>query len=290
MRVFILGGTGSIGSAVTQQLVAEGHEVIGLCRSDASARKLSTAGARPHFGNLTHPSSWAAPLAWADAVVQLAITFDDDMGEIDASAMQAVMAEARQRSNPLRLIYTGGCWLYGETRNRIAHESSPMRPISAFAWMQKTAATLLDHPGLSCCVIHPAMVYHEEGGGAFARMIDMARTGRPVEIWGSLKTRWPLVHRQDLARAYAMLVARPDLTGPFNVAAQSGVPVRDILQEIARRYDHDASYVVRSRKHLMFKHGAWAEGPTLDQQMSAARLSETCKWRPTYQRFTQAAF
>lgn len=290
MRILILGGTGSIGSAVTPELVAQGHEVIGLCRSEASAQKLITLGARPHFGDLADPKSWAAPLAQVDAVIQLAITFEEDMGAVDAAAMASIRAQACRRAVPLRLIYTGGCWLYGETGDRVAHEHSPQRPISAFAWMQETANLLLKDPNLSCSVVHPAMVYHEDGGGAFTRMIDHAMQGLPFEVWGSLNTRWPLVHRRDLARAYALLVERPDLTGPFNVSAQLGVRVGDILQEVALRHNHDASYVVRNRKHLMFKYGAWAEGPTLDQQMSAERIAQSCNWQPEFQDFTRALF
>lgn len=290
MKVLILGGTGSIGSAVTPELVAQGHEVIGLCRSDTSAQKLVKMGALPHFGDLADPETWSAPLAQVDAVIQLAITFEEDMGAVDAAAMAAIQAEARRRQDPLRLIYTGGCWLYGETRDRVACEASPQRPISAFAWMQETAEALLRDKSLSCCVIHPAMVYHEDGGGAFTRMIERAQRGIPFEVWGSLNTRWPLVHRRDLARAYGMLLTQQQLTGHFNVAAQSGVKVRDILTEVARRHQHDASYVVRSRKHLMFKYGAWAEGPTLDQQMSATRIAQACNWQPEYRDFTQAAF
>ncbi len=290
MKILILGGTGSIGSAVTAELVTQGHEVTGLARSVTSAQKLMDLGANPHSGDLRTPRSWAAPLAQAEAVIQLATTFDTDMAEVDAAAMDAIRAEARSRTQPLRLIYTGGCWLYGQTGDRTASEVSPKRPILAFAWMQDTAEVLLADTHLSCCVIHPAMVYHEEGGGVFSRLLQQASRDIPFEIWGSLNTRWPLVHRGDLARAYRLLLEQTDLTGNFNVVAQSGVPVRDIVNEIIRRHDHSGTYVVRSRKHVMFKYGAWAEGPTLDQQMSANKIQQSCNWQPQVSDFTQAAF
>jgi nucleoside-diphosphate-sugar epimerase len=290
LNILILGGTGSIGSAVTAELVAHNHKVIGLCRSEASAQKLAALGAQPWRGDLRAPASWRAALSQVEAVIQLAATFEDDSGAVDAAAIAAIKQEARCRTSPLRVLYTGGCWLYGQTGDHTASETSPKRPIAAFAWMQENAQALQQDPNISSCIVHPAMTYHEEGGGVFSRLLAQASSGRPLEVWGSIHTRWPLVHRRDLARAYRLLLEHPDLCGQYNVAAQSGVPMRDILDEIIRRHPHDGAYVVRNRKYVMFKYGSWAEGPTLDQQMAADKIQTACGWHPEVSDFTQAAF
>ncbi|OIQ44207.1 MAG: hypothetical protein BM558_08820 [Roseobacter sp. MedPE-SW] len=290
MNILILGGTGSIGSAVTTELVAHNHNVTGLCRSETSARRLAALGAKPYRGDLRNPASWRAALRQVDVVIQLAASFDDDMAAIDAAAIAAIKQEARYRTSPLRVLYTGGCWLYGQTGDHAASETSPKRPISAFAWMEENAFSLLQDPMLRSCIIHPAMTYHEDGGGVFARLLTQASSGLPLEVWGSIHTRWPLVHRRDLARAYRLLAEQPELCGHYNVAAQMGVPVRDILDEIIRRYPHDGAYVVRNRKYVMFKYGNWAEGPTLDQQMRADKVQAACGWHPEVRDFTQAVF
>ncbi|WP_291728506.1 NAD-dependent epimerase/dehydratase family protein [Leisingera sp. F5] len=289
MKIFILGGTGSIGTAVTQNLIRYGHDVTGLSRSDASDRKLAAMGARPLRGDLRHPGSWVREVAHVDGLIQLAATFGPDMAEADTAAMGAILRQAALRPDPLRLIYTGGCWLYGATGNRIADEVSPMRPIKPFAWMQKNARAALAAPAVSAAVIHPAMVYHPEGG-VFSRYLEAARLMMPFEIWGSVATRWPLVERADLACAYRLLMERPKLTGHFNASAETGVPVAEITREIARRHGHDASYVVRSLKHVLIKYGDWAEGPTLDQQMESAKLRQMTGWEPQYTSFRNAQF
>ncbi|MEP4035705.1 NAD-dependent epimerase/dehydratase family protein [Pseudophaeobacter sp.] len=290
MKILILGGTGSIGSAVTAELVAHNHLVIGLCRSQSSAHKLAALGAQPWRGDLRNPASWRAAIDQVDVVIQLAASFEEDMAAVDTAAIAVIKQQARHRNKPLRVLYTGGCWLYGETGNHAARETSPKRPIPAFAWMQDNAQSLLQDPKLTSCIIHPAMTYHEDGGGVFSRLLSQAASGQPLEVWGSIQIRWPLVHRMDLARAYRLLAEQPELSGHYNVAAQTGVPMRAILDEIIRRHLHDGAYLVRNRKYVMFKYGNWAAGPTLDQQMRADKIQTACGWRPEVSDFTQAAF
>lgn len=289
MKVLILGGTGSIGTAVTRELVRYGHQVTGLSRSADSDRNLAAMGARPLRGNLRSPGTWVQEVARTDALIQLAATFDDGMAEADTTAIAAILDQAALRPEPLRLIYTGGCWLYGATGNRVADETSPMQPIKPFSWMRENGAAVLASPAVSAAVVHPAMVYHEDGG-AFLRYLEAARDGRPFEIWGSIATRWPLVHREDLASAYRLLLEQPQLTGHFNASAETGVPVAEITGEIARRHGHDASYVVRSLKHVLIKYGAWAEGPTLDQQMASSKLRRLTGWQVRHLNFRNARF
>lgn len=289
MKVLILGGTGTIGTAVTQELLRNGHQVIGLSRSEASDQKLIAMGARPLRGDLRYPGDWVREVAKVDGLIQLAATFDDEMAAADTVAMTAILRQAALRTNPLRLIYTGGCWLYGTTGDRIAEEADPKHPIKSFAWMRDNARLALQAPSVSAAILHPAMVYHQHGG-AFGDFLEAAQKARPFEIWGSISTRWPLVQRDDLARAYCMLLERPDLTGDFNVSAESGVPVAEVTHEIARRHGHDGGYVVRSLKHVLCKYGDWAEGPTLDQQMGSAKLRALTGWQPQFASFRDAAF
>ena len=188
MKILILGGTGSIGTAVTAELVQHGHTVIGLSRSEKSDLKLEHLGATPHRGDMRFPDQWAALVTEVDGLIQLATTFDDDMAEVDAIAMNAIMRQARRRHSPLRLLYTGGCWLYGATGDKVACEKRPLRPILPFSWMTEHGQTLENAAQLSVAILHPAMVYHNEGG-VFSRFIQQAQAGEPIEVWGSINTR-----------------------------------------------------------------------------------------------------
>lgn len=62
MRVFILGGTGSIGSSIVRELIERGHDVRALARSEAAAAKLREWGTAPIAGDVAAPGRWAARL------------------------------------------------------------------------------------------------------------------------------------------------------------------------------------------------------------------------------------
>lgn len=288
MQVFILGGTGTIGTAVVAELVSRDHQVLALSRSEKSDELLTSAGATPFRGNLTAPDSWADAAVSSDAIIQAAATFDEDMGDVDAKAMKALAQAAETRSTLTRLIYTGGCWLYGETGDEIAMEDRPFNPLHAFSWMVKHAQMLLDAPKLRTAVVHPAMVYDMSDGGVFHRFLSAAKVGQRIEIWGSKETRWPLIESSDLARVYCDLVERPNLEGYFNAVAEEGVTVGRIAYAISEAYGSPAEPIIRSVDDAIQENGAWAKGPTLDQQMSAQKLRSIVGWQPQMTDFAES--
>lgn len=280
MNVFVLGGTGAIGSAVITELARRSHRIVALSRSDMSDDRLTALGAQPRRGDLKTPEDWVKVAAECDAVIQIAATFGDDMATVDAKAMYALAQAAETRSEPLRMIYTGGCWLYGETGDDVATEERPFDPLPTFAWMVANGEKLMNADNLKTAVVHPAMVYNSIDGGVFHDYVAAAKAKKPIEIWGHPKTRWPLVEAADLARAYCDLVEQPDLIGHFNVVTDEGMPIGEIAKNIAKSFGwHLETYTITADEAVA-KYGDWAKGPTLDLQMSARKLKEKSGWQP----------
>lgn len=286
MQIFILGATGSIGSAVTKEVIRAGHRVVALSRSPASDERLKRWGARPLRGDLNRPDAWVDIIAECDGIIHAAATFGDDMGAVDRAVMQALERVAARVGHVPRFVYTGGCWLYGETGAEIADETHPFDPLPAFAWMVENGTALLASKSFSSAVLHPAMVYSAQGG-VFARHLAAARARERVEIWGDARTRWPIVHCDDLAVAYRLLIERRDLNGYFNASAQIGVEIGQVVEALNVRFGNPCEALVRSVADMVAEHGDWAAGPALDQQMSADRLEREAGWVPKYVDFRE---
>src|SRR5437588_9327499 len=113
MKIFVTGATGYIGTVVTERLRDFGHQVLGLARSDASAKKLETAGAQPIRGDLSDPVSLARAARECDAAIHLAMEHSAHTPQLDRAATEAILEEYRLTGRPF--LYTSGTWVLGDT-------------------------------------------------------------------------------------------------------------------------------------------------------------------------------
>ena len=278
MRILLLGATGFIGSAILSELAGAKHEVLALARSEAAERKLREDGAETVRGDLRNPREWSSAIIDVDAVVHAAVTWTDDMGEVDRQVIRQLMEQASRIKRRVRFLYTGGCWLYGRTGDSVATEDTPFNPIRSFAWMVENSAAVLAAPCFDANIVHPGMCY-ERDGGVFSRLMP---EGGSMEVWGSADTRWPVVHKADLAAAYRLVLENAPAGESYNVCAEPGIRVGNVAAAIAKRFGVQEEPTVRSLADLIAEHGEWAEGPTLDQQMSSRKIRDSLGWRPVH--------
>jgi nucleoside-diphosphate-sugar epimerase len=282
VRVLVLGGTGSIGSAVVRELVRCGHDICGLARSDASAAKLAECGATPMAGDIAAPERWAGRLPRLDAVIHAACDFNSDMGAIDRRLLDVLLPSLAAQPKKPRFIYTGGCWLFGATGDDVATEETPLRPLPAFAWMVPHLRQILAAPEIDGIVIHPAMVY-EPDGGVFLRFARDAVEREAIRVVESEEVRWPLVHSEDLAILYALALEDAPARSSYIGAAVEGLAVGRIISAFARRFGTRRQMPdIMSAEALAAELGAWARGYALDQQLSGAKARRDLGWRPKH--------
>jgi len=282
LRVFVLGGTGSIGSPIVRELVKRGHEVWALARSDVSAAKLVEAGAAPVAGDIAWPGQWSAKLPVVDAVIHAACDFNSEMGAIDARLLGVLLPSLAAQPNRPRFIYTGGGWLFGATGDDIGTEERPFCPLPAFAWMVPQLTRILRAPEVDGIVIHPAMVYASEGG-VFHRFARDAVERDAVRIVESAEVRWPLVHGEDLANLYVQALERAPARSSYIGTAIEGLAVGRIARAFAKRFGtRRIEPETISADAIAAELGGWARGYALDQRLSGARARRDLGWSPRH--------
>lgn len=282
MRVLVLGGTGSIGTPIVRTLVKRGHEVLGLARSEAAAKKLGAGGARSIPGDIRKPKEWLGSLPQCDAVIHAACEFDDAMGKIEQHLLANLLPYLAARAQTAKFIYTGGCWLFGATSDRVATETTPFSPLPAFAWSLQHMRRILETSGIEPVIIHPARVY-ERDAGVFSGFARDAEERRSIRILGGEHVRWPLVHSEDLADLYALAlekgVARESCIG----SAIDGLSVGNIARAFARRNGGvERRLEIVSADEIAAQLGEWARGYALDQQLSGEKARSSLGWVPAH--------
>src|SRR5262249_54980774 len=127
MRVFVTGATGFIGSALIKELIAAGHQVLGLCRSDEKAAALAKTGAEVLRGSLEDLDGLKAAAAESDGVVHLAFNHDFSKFvqncEDDRRVIRALGAALAGSARPL--IVTSGTGIANTVSGQPAREDNP---------------------------------------------------------------------------------------------------------------------------------------------------------------------
>jgi len=273
MRVLILGGTGSIGSAVVGELLTRDHAVTILCRSDSSANRARKLGAAILHGSISAPADWVERLSEADAVVHLATGFGPDAGDVDRSLLNAIFAHAASRTaaqtsealeDKLRLIYTGGLWLFGSC-SAAPDSRTPYHAPSAWQWAADGCLRVLSNQDLYGMVIHPANVTDEEAGVPPLLLTDATASGR-IRMPISEEATWPLVRRDHLARLYAKVLEHGKAGTPYFGVTEAAVTRAELVRRTAQATGLPPEVAVVPIGVWQMQYGAWSIGYSLSQK------------------------
>jgi nucleoside-diphosphate-sugar epimerase len=264
LNVFLTGATGYIGGAIADALLAAGHSVSGLARSDQAVRTLTSKGITPVAGDLNNPASLAKAASASNGVIHAGTTND---GTLDKAAVQAMLDALRGSGKPF--VYTSGIWVLGDTGGKIADESWPLNPAALVAWRPAMEQLVIAaaSTAVRSVVIRPGIVYGR-GGGIPA---DFAKSPRYV---GAGENRWPLVHADDLADLYIRALVNASAGSLFHATDGSAYRV----QEIARAASSNAeSWPLEDARKTL---GPYADALVLDQLVSSEKAKRTLEWRP----------
>ena len=283
MRVFVTGATGFIGTAVVSELLAAGHRVLGLARSDAGAETLRRRGAEVHRGELSDLDSLTAGVRASEGVIHLAFIHDfHDYArsiETDRTAIRAMTCALEGSGKPF--VGTSGSALLAPGRTGTEKDAPPTEGhVHPRAVAEGLVLGAVER-GVKASLVRLAPTVHGHGDHGFVPfLIQIARQKGVAGYLGGGSNRWPAVHRLDAARLFRLVLETAPAGSRFHGVAEEGIPMRTIAETIGKGLGIPARSIPPDQASAHFDWMALFVG--LDNPTTSALTRESLRWKPDH--------
>jgi nucleoside-diphosphate-sugar epimerase len=281
MRVFVTGATGFIGSAVVEQLLGCGHQVLGLARSPEKGAALAASGAEVLHGSLEDLSALQRAAAEADGVIHLAFNHDFSRFvancEDDRRVIEALGSALVGSDRPL--IVTSGTAIANRASGQIAVEDNPAASSAGHPRAaSEEAASAVARKGANVSVVRLPQVHNTTRAGLITYAISVAREKKVSAYLGDGRNRWPAAHVLDVARLYQLVLEKAEHGAKYHAVAEEGVAFRDIAEVIGRRLKVPTASI--DAKDAAAHFGWLGVFAGLDMPASSAQTQKRLGWKP----------
>ncbi len=283
MRIFVTGATGFIGSAIVRELIGAGHKVLGLARSDDSAKALAKLNIEVHRGDLNDAQSLTNGAKGCDGIIHAAFLegFADMAGnsETDRRAIEIMGAAFAGTQRPFVAASPTGVVIPGITATEES-DGSP-QSLGALRVPSEAAMITLASKGVRTCILRLAPVVHDrDQQGLASMMISLAKQKGASAYVNDGRNRWAAVHRLDAALLFVLALEKGTAGARYHAVGEEGVSLRDIATTIGQRLDLPVA--AKSTREAT-QHFAWLAGFVgADLPASSVQTQKLLGWRPTH--------
>lgn len=236
MRVFLTGASGWIGSVVARDLIAAGHSVIGLVRSEEKGAALLSGGGEVLVGSLGDLDALRQGAADADGIIHTAFGLDiSRIGELAAEESTAIETFGEVFAGSERpIIVTSG--FLSLTGDKVMESDRPGIPPTFPRASEQTAFALADRGIHASVVRNPRSVHGKGETHGFVPMLASVARAKGISAYvGDGTNLWPAVHHLDAASVYRLALERGARGEAYHAVAEEGVPYREIAEAIGRQ-------------------------------------------------------
>jgi nucleoside-diphosphate-sugar epimerase len=284
MRVFVTGASGHLGSAIVPELIAAGHDVVGLARSDTAAAAVTALGATVHRGDLDDLDGLRKAAADADGVIHLAFNHEQMRSGDFAAAIATELAVVDALGDALAgtgkpLVGTSGTLVLAN-RGRVGTEEDAAAP-GGRADAEIAVVGLAERDVRSSVVRVSPITHSTLDRHGFARtLIAVAKQTGVAGYPGDGANRWPAVHTLDVGHLYRLALEQAPAGTRWHAVGDEGLPVREIAQSIAGHLGVPAESIPADRLDAHF--GFLATLIVLDNPTSNLATRRILGWAPTH--------
>lgn len=281
MRVFITGATGFIGTELVPELIAAGHQVRGLTRSDAGVAQLQAAGAEAHRGDLTDLNSLRRGATGMDAVVNLAFSHDwSRFAESAQDEMKAIEALGSVLEPGKLLIVTSGTGMASGAPGELRLESSPPAESTSIPRRPEQAVKALAAKGVRVAIVRLSQVHDTRKQGLVPLLTQVAREKGVSAYVGNGAARWAAAPLKDVAHLYRLALEKTGAgVTTYHAVQEEGVSLRDIAETIGMGLKVPAISIPAEKAGEHY--GMFAHFALLDMPASSEWTRKTLGWEPT---------
>ncbi|KDR79582.1 hypothetical protein GALMADRAFT_243684 [Galerina marginata CBS 339.88] len=282
MKVFVTGATGFVGSAVVKDLISNGHEVVGLVRSEDGVKSLSALGAQALQGTLTDLDVLQKGASESDGVIHTA--FIHDWSNYAAScatdkvAIEAIGAVLVGSGKPF--VVTSG--ILGLATGRLGTEDDEVDPATAISPRAHSdfAALALASQGVRVSIIRlPPSVHGDDDQAFVPQIIKIAREKGVSAYIGDGTTRWCAVHRLDAARLYRLVLEKGRAGANYHAVGDQSVTIKSLAEAIGTQLKLDV--VSKTSEEAQAHFGFFSWPLAIDGPCSSAKTQKELGWTPT---------
>ncbi len=283
MRVFVTGATGFIGSELVKELIAAGHQVRGLTRSDAGVEQLKAVGAEVHRGDLTDLDSLRSGASGMDVVVNLAFNHDDMSKFVENAKdeVQAIQALGSVLEPGKLLVVTSGIGITAGAAGQVRKETDPPAESQAMPRRPEQAAQVIAAKGVHVAIVRLPQVHDTRKQGLVTWVIQIARQKGVAAYVGDGVNRWAAAPLGDVAHLYRLAVEKTASgLATYHAVQEEGVSLRDIAETIGKGLKVPVASIPaeKATEHFgpFFGHAA-----AMDMPASSEWTRKTLGWEPT---------